>query len=130
MTFPNMTKDSIKVYIASPYTLGNKISNVNRQIDTAHILMNLNFVPFVPLLNHFQNVVQPRPDNDWITIDNIWLLVCDCVLRLSGESVGADDEVALAKKHNIPVFYSLGELCNYYEKETINGSDYSFEIGV
>jgi len=39
-----------------------------------------------------------------------WITVCDCVLRLEGESPGADAEVVLAKKKGIPVFYSIDEL--------------------
>jgi hypothetical protein len=43
-------------------------------------------------------------------LDNEWVLRCDALLRLPGESQGADAEVELAKKHGIPVFYSIEEL--------------------
>ncbi|GAG05287.1 unnamed protein product, partial [marine sediment metagenome] len=33
-----------------------------------------------------------------------WLEVCDCVLRLPGESAGADLEVERAKELGIPVY--------------------------
>lgn len=35
---------------------------------------------------------------------------CDAVLRLPGESRGADQDVAIAQARGIPVFYSLGEI--------------------
>ena len=104
----------IKVYIASPYTLGDVAVNVKRQIDAADELMNLGFAPLAPLYSHFQHIVHPRPYQDWINVGLEWVTVCDCVLRLDGESSGADIEVILAEANNIPVFYSMSELCKKY----------------
>ena len=108
-----------KIYIASPYTLGDVAVNVKFQLDTANELMNLGFAPFVPLYSHFQHMVHPRPYQDWIDIDLEWIDVCDYLLRLGGESKGADGEVAYALNLGIPVFYSIDELINYiYNKTT------------
>ena len=35
---------------------------------------------------------------------------CDAVLRLAGESRGADQDVAIARGRGIPVYYSLDEI--------------------
>jgi hypothetical protein len=35
---------------------------------------------------------------------------CDAVLRLPGESTGADEDVAIARRRGIPVFTELGEI--------------------
>lgn len=106
----------IKVYIASPYTLGNVALNVKLQLDTVDKLMDLGFAPYAPLYNHYQDIAHPRPPEDWINIDFVWVEVCDCLLRLGGESAGAEGEVKLAKGLKKPVFYSIGELHNYYNK--------------
>lgn len=103
-----------KIYIASPYTIGDIAVNVKRQIDTADKLMDLGFAPFVPLYSHFQHMIHPRIYTDWIELDLIWVLSCDCVLRLNGESSGADGEVKYAKENNIPVVYSLSELMDRF----------------
>lgn len=103
----------IVVYIASPYTLGNVAVNVKMQIDIADNLVELGYCPIAPLLNHFQHLVHPRPYEDWVKIDNELVLRSDVILRLNGESKGADAEVELAKKHNIPVVYSIQELNDY-----------------
>lgn len=95
----------IKVYIASPYTKGDVAVNVRTQLDMADQLMNLGFAPFAPLYSHFQHMHKPRPYEDWIKIDLEWVKVCDCVLRLRGESAGADGEVKFANDNKIPVFY-------------------------
>lgn len=99
-----------KIYIASPYTLGDVAVNVKTQIDAADELMNHGFAPFVPLLTHFQHLVHPRPYQDWVTVDKEWVKVCDAILRLDGESKGADNEVALAESLGIPVFYSIDQV--------------------
>lgn len=104
----------IKVYIASPYTLGDVAVNVKGQIDAVDILMDKGFAPFAPLYSHFQHMVHPRHYQDWIKLDLEWVKACDCVLRLPGESSGADGEVALAEDLGIPVYYSLEELYRAY----------------
>ena len=108
----------IKVYIASPYTKGDIAVNVKTQMDNADMLIDFGFAPFVPLYSHFQHMAHPRPYEDWTKLDNEWVRVCDCVLRLPGESCGADKEVELAKSLNIPVFYSIVEIIKYYGTKT------------
>lgn len=105
----------VKVYIASPYTLGNQAENVRRQMDAANELINLGFNPYVPLLWHFQHMVHPQDYQTWLNIDMEWVTVCDCLLRLEGESDGADNEVMFAETLNIPIFYSIKELHEYYK---------------
>lgn len=102
------------VYIASPYTKGDVAVNVKVQIDMFDKLMTIGFAPFAPLYSHFQHMTHPRPYQDWIEIDLVWVEVCDCVLRLPGDSSGADGEVEYAKKLNKPVFYSIKELLSHY----------------
>lgn len=100
----------IKVYIASPYSIGDKFANVKRSMMVADTLMDHGYIPFMPLLSHFQNEAHPRPYEYWIDYDLTWVEACDVVLRLAGESKGADGEVAYAKEHDIPVVHSLDEL--------------------
>lgn len=107
---------TIKVYIASPYTKGDVAVNVKVQLDMYDQLLTLGYAPFAPLYSHFQHMVHPRPYEDWIKIDLVWVEVCDCLLRLPGESKGANGEVEYAKLLNIPVFYSLEELNKFYGK--------------
>lgn len=103
-----------KIYIASPYTIGDVAVNVKRQMDVADELMTLGFAPFTPLYSHFQHMMHPRPYQDWIDIDLIWVLSCDAVLRLDGKSSGADGEVKYAIENKIPVYYSIEELVSSF----------------
>jgi hypothetical protein len=98
------------VFISSPYTVGDVAMNVRAQIDAANELMDLGHTPFLPLLSHFQHLVHPRSYQDWIDNDLAWLRVCDCVLRLPGESAGADLEVKEARRICKPVYYLIEEI--------------------
>jgi hypothetical protein len=100
----------IKVYIASPYTLGRTSDNVRRQHETADELIKHGYAPFMPLLNHYQDLFSPHSEEVWLKLDMIWLRHCDILLRLAGKSKGADAEVKYAKKLCIPVVYSVEEV--------------------
>lgn len=100
----------IKVYIASPYTLGNKLENVKRQMECGNILIECGYAPFIPLLTHFQHSEYPQDYETWLKLDFEWIKSCDCLLRLDGESPGADKEVEYAKSLGIPVYYSINKL--------------------
>lgn len=100
-----------KIYIASPYTVGDVAVNVKRQIDTASQLIDQGFAPFWPLHSHFLHMAYPKEYQTWMALDLIWILSCDALLRLDGESKGADVEVDFANKNGVPVYYSVEELC-------------------
>lgn len=99
-----------KIYIASPYTIGDTALNVKAQMDAADELITLGFAPFCPLYSHFQHMAHPRPYEDWIRLDREWVLSCDALLRLPGRSVGADGEYNFAMDNGIPVFENIEDL--------------------
>lgn len=98
------------IYISSPYTIGDQVANVRRQILVADKLLGMGYIPFCPCLSHFWHFVSPKPWETWLEIDIAIIPKCDALLRLDGESKGADKEVALAKELGIPIFYSLKDL--------------------
>lgn len=100
----------ISVYIASPYTLGDVAVNVRESFLVADQLANMGYLPYPPLYSHFWHMLSPHPYEFWTRLDLEWVRRCDCVLRLPGKSSGADAEVEYARKHNIPVCFSVDEL--------------------
>lgn len=58
--------------------------------------------------------------DDWIGIDLAWVAQSDALLRLPGESTGADMEVECAHKHSIPVFTNIDELIGYFIAQKIH----------
>lgn len=117
--------NKIRVYIASPYSHGDKIENVNRQLDVSHTLLRLGFAPYTPLLTHFQQERWNMHEDLIMDLDINYLLICHAVLRLKPfdkngieiPSPGADLEEKIAKLHHIPVYYSIEELCKAYGLE-------------
>lgn len=92
-----------RVYVCGPYTLGDVADNVRVAIETAHILMNAGCAPYVPHLTHFWHIHRPRQYEEWIALDLEWLRLCDVVVRIPGQSRGADLECAEAARLGIPV---------------------------
>lgn len=99
----------IRVYIASPYR-GDQAANVRKQIEEGHWLFKIGFYPYIPELNHFVTMICPMTSDEIMELDLSWLEVCDVLLRLPGESKGADIEVEYALKLGKKVFYSWQEL--------------------
>lgn len=102
----------MKVYIAAPYTKGDACLNVRAAIQAAEELIEAGHVPFVPHLTHLWHLIVPHGYEFWLEYDLVWLEVCDAVLRLPGESAGADVEVHVARKYGMPVFFSTEEVCD------------------
>jgi hypothetical protein len=99
-----------RVYIAGPYTKPDPCINTNRACAVWKQLWELGYAPFCPHWSHFQHTLLPMPYEVWLDFDNQFLVVCDALLRLPGESSGADKEVALARSLGIPVYHSVDEL--------------------
>lgn len=101
-----------KVFIASPMsTSGEPGANVHAAACAAADLKLAGFDPFVPQLTWFLHMIRPDVDvAKWRMWDLRWLKICDAVLRLSGDSDGADIEMAIAIESGIPVFYSIKTL--------------------
>jgi hypothetical protein len=102
------------IYVAGPYTKGDVAVNVRNAYEAANRLADLGFAPFVPHATHFWHMLFPRPYEFWLELDNQFLPRCEAVLRLPGESSGADKEVDLARTLGIPVFTEIDELVKHF----------------
>jgi hypothetical protein len=98
-----------KVFIAGPYSKGDVALNVRKAALAADRVWAAGFVPFVPHLTALFHLVCPHPYDDWLALDLEWLAACDHLVRLPGESAGADAEVARARALRIPVYEGVDE---------------------
>ena len=98
------------IYIAGPYSNGDMVLNVREAVLAAEELIKLDFIPYIPHLTMFWHLITPHEYGFWLDYDLQWLDKCDALLRLLGDSKGADAEVEYAKESNIPVYYSIEEL--------------------
>jgi hypothetical protein len=100
------------VYVAGPYSSGDTVLNVRNAVMAADELIKIGFIPYIPHLTMFYHFMLPHEYQFWLDYDIQWLDRCDALLRLLGDSSGADKEVDHALKMGIPVFYSVEELCD------------------
>ncbi len=118
-----------RIYIAGPISKGNLADNVNQATTAFVALAKAGFAPFCP---HWSVYAKPcywrigriecvattsgsheMTHADWMGVDLAWVAVSDGVLRLPGESTGADMEVAEAKRLGLPVFDSIQSVIDH-----------------
>lgn len=104
------------IYIAGPYTKGDVVKNVHAAIIAAENLIERGYIPYVPHLTHFWHFAIHHNIEFWYKYDLAWLAKCDALLRLPGESHGADEEIRFAKDHNIKVYYDIVKIPNVEEE--------------
>lgn len=98
------------VYIASPYSNGDTCENVRRACLAGDRLLAAGITPLIPHLFHLYHLISPKPYETWMELGMNYLSMCDALLRLPGESKGADREVAQAKEWGILVYYDIDTL--------------------
>ncbi len=119
-----------RIYIAGPISKGDLATNVDQATAAFVALAKAGYAPFCPhwsvyskptcsiLLNQVGCIatIEGNPTMqhaDWMGVDLAWVVVSDGVLRLPGESTGADMEVAEAKRLGLPVFNSFQSVIDY-----------------
>lgn len=95
------------IYIAGPYTKGDVVINTRNAIMAGNEIADAGHFPFIPHLTMFWHIVCPQEYKFWLDQDIGWLLKCDYLVRLPGESSGADGEMIVAKNNGIPVFFNV-----------------------
>ena len=104
-----------RIYISGPLTSsGNVTENIDRAMAAARALIDAGFAPFCPHLTYHVDPGEAIPHATWMAIELPWVSVADAVLRLPGESLGADIEVARAEEAGIPVFTSITDLVGHF----------------
>lgn len=114
-----------KVYIAGPISKGDLAHNVNQATAAFITLAKAGFAPMCPHWSVYSKPVEVSPTGgsvycfatkagnhemshaDWLGVDLPWVASADALVRLPGESTGADMEVAQARANGIPVFDSV-----------------------
>jgi hypothetical protein len=117
-------KKVLTVLIAGPYRSGTNddpqlmAQNLQRMEEVALPVFRAGHIPVIgewlalPLL---KQAGSKQPGDEFYQeisypIARRMLLKCDAVLRIKGESKGADGDVAVAKAAGIRIYYSLDEL--------------------
>lgn len=98
----------LRIYVAGPYSKGVPDETFARVTDAAEQLAAAGWLPFVPHTMTFLWAVRHQhPKEFWLAFDDEWLAACDAIVRLPGESTGADAEVALAGRLGLLIYQSV-----------------------
>lgn len=122
----------LRVYVAGPISKGDTVENVWNGIRVGRKLLQLGFAPYIPHLDAYLTLnaaANFAPDDDgpsaqWRMLlewDLEWVFASEAILRLPGESRGADLECARAEAHGIPVFHDIAPLVTYAEGLGLTG---------
>jgi hypothetical protein len=107
-----------RVFVAGPMSSsGEPGPNLHQAAQTAASLLRLGFAPYVPHVTWVLDAISPSSIDDWKRSNFAWLSVSAALIRLPGESKGADVEVRYAEERGIPVFSSVPELVRWYRHE-------------
>lgn len=78
------------IYIAGPlYGSGHQDNNIRAVLRVASLVEQEGFIPFVPHLYFFWNLMYRHPREFWLKLDKEWLRKCDAMLRIEGTSPGS-----------------------------------------
>lgn len=99
-----------KIYISGPVSKGNMFANFTEFGEYFHKLVGLGFAPRNPGESMLMPGNQQIPWRTWVDIDIPWVAVSDVVMRIPGDSVGADEECEVAAHHGIPVIHRYHDL--------------------
>lgn len=106
-----------RVYVSAPYSADPEACTAEA-IRVGTDLLDMGFAPFVPHLVHYWETLHAsRPYECWMRLDLAWVEAADVVLRLPGESPGADREVEHARAHGVPVVTSVEQLTEWARSE-------------
>lgn len=100
----------LRVYCAGPMAKGVFSNNMRLALDAAAELIRKGHHPYVPHLSWFVELVHSHPAEVWLGLDKQWLLQCEALYRIPGESVGADLEVYWAREHGLNVFFNMEQI--------------------
>lgn len=102
------------IYVAGPVT-GDPFGCVRQAARAWTSIREAGGVPFLPQLSVLHEMVDPHPYEEWLAYDFDVIRHADALLRLEGQSSGADREVVFALELGLPVFSIIPDLVAWIE---------------
>ena len=95
------------VYISGPISKGDRADHITRAVEAFRWLIELGYAPLCPQLSIYAEDWHACEfsHETWMEVDLAWLAHAEIVIRLEGESVGADIEVEAALARGARVVY-------------------------
>jgi len=100
----------MRVYVAGPISKPQPTAgaNVFNATHAATKILLAGHAPFLPHLSVVWEMISGPIDYEaWLSYDFAWIDVCDALVRIPGESPGADREVEYARSKGVPVYFGV-----------------------
>ncbi len=100
------------IYVSGPYsasTLKERLSNVKIACMIGAKLDEKGHSPVIPHTLHYLSKYTDQSNETWLRIGIGFLMKCDA-LYFIGPSPGANQELEVAKRLKIPIYYGLDEV--------------------
>lgn len=120
----------LRIYIAGAISKGDLSQNIAIASGAFFQLLHAGLAPLCPHWSAYSGgpYDAPKPmvlpngttHEDWMGVDLPWVEVADAVLRIPGDSRGADQEVDYARAKSIPVFLSVQSLIEHYKQPFVS----------
>lgn len=112
-----------KVYLSGPITRGDREHNFRQAAKAQYALMAAGCAVHNPMLTMRLDYAWDVPHDVWVQNDLPFIADgrghhSDAVLRLPGQSEGADVECAHAALHGVPVRHTVQEIIDLLEPES------------
>lgn len=101
------------IYVAGPLDTGPpelRAARIAEAIRVGAELIAAGHAPYVPHLSEAMAEAHDISYEEWMSVDLAWLRVAAAVIRIPGDSAGADRETELAESLGIPVYQGLESL--------------------
>ena len=85
-----------RVYLSGPITKGNRSWNLYQALEAHRLLLQAGYAVLNPMLTMLHPDEKAIPHHVWLESDFAFIRACELLIRLPGESVGADAEVEFA----------------------------------
>jgi len=91
-----------RLYLAAPYS-SNTVLNTHKMLRIERVMYRrwMHFFPVVPHRSHFADLIVPEDAEFWYAYTLDEMLTCQAIVRFPGESKGADEEMRVAREHEI-----------------------------
>jgi len=111
-----------KIYLSGPITKGDRDHNFRQAAVAQRTLLREGFAVLNPMLSMKLPGCWEIPHEVWVASDLPWVACACAVLRLPGESKGAEIECKFADGRGIPVFDDMTVLIEHFMEESDGNS--------
>lgn len=119
------------IYISGPISNGGQLPAYESKVlvkeatDVAFDLIRRGYAVICPHWSWLAEglVNSQLSHGEWLDSDMALVPRCDAVLRLVGDSKGADMEVAIARRESVPVFFSVDALIHHFTLRAVRAAE-------